>query len=78
MERAHRTLRNKLYRYFIYKNTYIFVDVLPQFVKAYYDTVHSTIGMAFSDVTDRHALEIWTRMNKKRSSVSVGKVRFRV
>ena len=58
VERAHRTLRIKMFRYFIYKNTYRFVDVLPQFVKAYNDTVHSSIGLAPSAVTDRHGLDI--------------------
>ena len=77
VERVHRTLRNKLYRYFTYKNTYRFVDVLPQFVKLY-DTVHSSNGMAPSAVIDMHVLDIWTRMYRKRSRACVGRVRFRV
>ena len=63
VERAHRTLRNKLYRYFTYKNTYRFVNVLQQFVKAYNNTVHTALGMAPAAVTDKHVLEICTRMN---------------
>jgi len=55
-----------MYRYFAYKNTYRFVDVLQLFVKAY-DTVHTAIGMAPAAVTDGHVLEIWTCMNDKRS-----------
>jgi hypothetical protein len=76
--RVHRTSRNKLYRYFTYKNTYRFVDVLLQLVKAYNDTVQSSIGIGPSAVTDRHVLEIWTRMNRKLSRARVGRVRFRV
>ena len=34
--------------------------------------------MAPSAVTDGHVLEIWTRMNRKRSRARVGRVRFRV
>jgi hypothetical protein len=29
VERAHRTIRDKLYKYFTYKNTYRYIDVLP-------------------------------------------------
>jgi transposase InsO family protein len=37
IERVHCTLRDKLYKYFTYKNTYKYIDVLPKFVKAYND-----------------------------------------
>jgi hypothetical protein len=43
---VHRTIRDKLYKYFTYRDTYKYVDVLPKFVKAYNDSIHSTIGMA--------------------------------
>jgi len=46
VERVNRTLRDKLYRYFTYKNTYRYIDVLPEFVKWYNATVHSTTGIA--------------------------------
>ena len=68
VERAHQTLRNRLYRYFAYKNTYRFVNMIQQFVKAY-NTVHTADGMAPAAVTDKHVLEIWTRMNDRRSHV---------
>jgi transposase InsO family protein len=53
VERTRRTLRNKLYRYFTYMNTFRFVNVLQQFVKAY-NTVHTGHGMAAVAVTDKH------------------------
>ena len=37
VERAQRLLREKLYRYFTYRNTHRYVDVCPQFVRAYND-----------------------------------------
>jgi len=64
VERAHRTLRNKLYRKFTYKNTTGFVNVLHQFVKSH-NTVHTAHGMAPAAVTDKNVLEIWTRMNNR-------------
>ena len=78
VERAHRTLRNKFYRYFIYKKTYRFVNVLQQFVKAHNNTVHTAHGMAAGAVNDKHVLEIWTRMNDTRSRVRVGRIKFDV
>ena len=77
VERAHRTLRNKLYKYFTYKNTYRFVNVLQHFVKAY-NTIHTAHGMVPATVSDKHELEIWTRMNTGKSRVLVGKVKLNV
>ena len=76
-KRAYRTLRNKLYRYFTYKNTLRFVDVLQQFVKAYV-TVPTSIGTAPTTVTDRRIFEIWNSMNDKRSRVRLGRIKFQV
>ena len=61
-----------------YKNTYKFVDVLQQFVRAYNNTVHTALGMAPAAVTDKHVLEIWTRMSETRSRVHLGRVKFKV
>jgi transposase InsO family protein len=51
VERWHRTLLAKLYRYFTYKNTYRYVDVLQDIVSSYNATYHSTIKMAPVEVT---------------------------
>ena len=74
-ERARRNLISKLYRYCTYKNTYRFVDVLQQFVKAY-NIVHSALGMVPAALTGKHVLEILTRMNDRRSRVRVVRVKF--
>ena len=34
VKRVHRTVKNKIYKYFTYKNTYRYIDVLPKFVRA--------------------------------------------
>jgi len=67
LERGHRTIRARLYKYITHKNTYIYIDVLPKFVKAYNDTVHSTTGMAPSRDTDSEVLSIMERMEAARS-----------
>jgi hypothetical protein len=65
VERAHRTICDRLYRYFTYKNTNRYIDVLPKFVKAYNHTVQSATGMAHSRVTDADVLTMWRRTQKK-------------
>ena len=54
-----------LYKYFTYKNTGRYIDVLQKFVEAYNDTVHITTGMAPSNVTVSKVLAIRKKMNKK-------------
>ena len=71
VQRAHRTIKNRIYKYFTYKNTYRYIDVLPKFVRAYNVTVHPTTGMAPAKVTDSNIFSIWNRMNKKRRRVRI-------
>jgi len=61
VERVHRTIRDRLYKDFTYKNMYRYV-----FVKAYNDTVYSTTGMAHSRVTDLDVLAIWKKLEARR------------
>ena len=65
IERYNRTLKTRMYKYFTYRNTYRFIDVLDKFVKGYNDTVHSAIGMAPSRVRESDVLAIWNRMMKQ-------------
>jgi len=37
VERAHRTIRDRVYKYFTYENTFRYIDILPKFVRAYND-----------------------------------------
>jgi hypothetical protein len=56
----------KLNKYFTYKNTFRFIDVLPKFIKGYNATVHSAIGMAPANVTNKDILTIWNTLSTKR------------
>jgi len=56
-----------------------YIDILPKFLTAYNDTVHSTTSMAHSRVTDSDGLAKWKRMEAARKrSVSVANATFRV
>jgi len=79
VERVNRTLRDKPYRYFTYKNTYRYIDILPKFVKGCNATVHSTTGMAPSDLRDTEVLTICNKMRGKADRERrLSKLKFRV
>ena len=78
LERVQRTLREKLIKYFTFKNSYRYIDVLHKFVKAYDDTVHTTTGIAPSKITDSDILNIWKRMNAKRLRIQSVKAKLHV
>ena len=79
VERAHCTFRNKLYKYFTYKNTFRHIDDVSKFVRAYNDKVHSTTGAKSSNMTDPNILAIRRKMEpKRRQHIRVANVRFSV
>jgi hypothetical protein len=77
VERTHRTIRDKLYKYFTHKSTYRYIDILPKFVRAYNDTIHSATGMAPSKVGDSDILAIWTKMRARQSKIRRAVAKFR-
>ena len=76
VERRHRKIRHKLYRYNTYKNTYRYIDILPLFVRGYNDTFHSATGIAPSKVTESDILAIWNRMRFRHSAIRSAAVRY--
>ena len=50
VERFNRTLKTKMYRYFTYKNTRRYVDVLDDMLYSYNNTYHRSIGMTPAEV----------------------------
>ena len=66
------------YKYFTFKNTYTYIDILPKFVKAYNDTVHSTTSMVPSRGTKAAVLAIWRLKEGKRQCVIVAAAIFLV
>ena len=61
-ERAIRTLKSRLWRYFQHHNTKRWIDVLSTFVDNYNSTPHSTTGLAPNDVTEKNRKEVYKRM----------------
>src|SRR5215469_1914408 len=79
VERLNRTMRDKLFRYFTYKNSYRYIDDLAKFVKGYNASVHTTTGTAPANVRDTDVLTIWKRMNAMaRMLKQLAKIKFRL
>jgi hypothetical protein len=78
IEQAQRTIRERLNKYFIYKNSCRFIDILRKFITGYNATVHSTTCMATSKLTDTDILSIWKRLSTKRCHTRSVRPKFRV
>jgi len=76
VEPADPTIRDRLYKYLTYINTFTNIDVLPKCVRAYNGTVHSTTSTAPWRVIESDVLAIWKRMSSRR--IRVAKVKFQV
>ena len=76
VERWHRTLKQRMYRYFTAHNTLRYVDVLQPLIHTYNQSNHRSIGMAPHQVTEKQcprsgtnsAASAWT---KRRHSPNV-------
>ena len=62
VERFIKTLKSKLYRYMIEKNTPRYIDALPKIVDSYNRTWHSGIRSEPINVTKRNEKELWWQM----------------
>ena len=65
VERANRTLKERLYRYFTETNSCRWVDVLQKIVNAINHSVNTGIGMRPADVTFANCNELRTRLAEK-------------
>lgn len=73
VERLQRTYKAKMFRYFTYKRTLKYLDVLEDLMESYNNTVHSTIGMKPSEVSRKNEALVRRRLSKRWSKVK-GKV----
>lgn len=69
-ERLNRTIKSKMWRYFTWKNTYRYIDVLPSLMEAYNNSKHRTIGIAPAKVNSSNSNKI--RLRLKRMETKVG------
>ena len=63
IERFQRTLQSKLYKYFTgVGDNFQYVDVLQDFLDAYNNTIHRSIGMAPNDVSPSNSDTVFSRL----------------
>ncbi|KAL3111280.1 hypothetical protein niasHT_013322 [Heterodera trifolii] len=62
VERAIRTLKTRLYKYFSANNTSVWVDVVPKFLSAINNSVCRAIGLRPNNISDTNAREVWKRV----------------
>ena len=59
VERFNRTLKEKMWRYFTYKRTYRYIDILQDLLYSYNNSYHRTIKTRPVNVTKENETEIW-------------------
>lgn len=62
VERFNRTLKNKLYRIFTYRNSFKYIDILDSVLKSYNNSLHRSIKLCPSQVSPRHESTIFERL----------------
>jgi len=61
VERLNRTLKERMWKYFTYKNTFNYVDILSDFMTNYNNSYHRTIKMTPNQVNLENEAEIRTK-----------------
>lgn len=62
IERFHRTLRNKMWRYLSHNETKRYINVLDDLVYSYNHTYHSSIKMTPVEVNEQNVKQVWRNL----------------
>ena len=65
-ERFNRTLKEKMYRYFTFKSTSRYIDILQALVESYNNTKHSSIGLRPSEVNVSNESDVLRKLYRKK------------
>ena len=76
VERFNRTIKGRMYKYFTAQNTKRYIDILPQLVYGYKNTVHRSIGMAPAHVQPQHSVQIRQKLYGK--TVKLKKYKYKI
>ena len=71
VERWIRTIKEKMWKYFTDNNTYNYMNVLPELVEDYNNTVHSSIKMTPIDASkEENELTVWRNLYPDRYKIN--------
>ena len=71
VERWIRTMKEKIWKYFTDNNTYTYIDVLPDLVEDYNNTVHSSIKMSPVEASKKkNELTVWRNLYPDRYKIN--------
>ena len=59
VECFNQTFKNKMYKYFMAKNTLTYINVLPELVSSYNNTYHQSIKMKLRQMTKANEAQVW-------------------
>ena len=63
VERWIRTMKEKMWKYFLAKSTNVYIDVLPDLVKEYNNTRHSSINISPTNASKKeNELKVWRNL----------------
>ncbi|KAL3081145.1 hypothetical protein niasHS_012666 [Heterodera schachtii] len=77
-ERANRSIKERLYRYFTERNTYNWIDVVQDIVRAINHSPNSSIGMRPADVNFKNAEALRQKLHNAAENVVRRQPRYRV
>ncbi|KAL3095253.1 hypothetical protein niasHT_020405 [Heterodera trifolii] len=77
-ERANRSIKERLYRYFTERNTYTWIDVVQDIVRAINHSPNSSIGMRPADVNFKNAEALRQKLHNAAENVVLRQPRYRV
>ena len=63
-ERALKTLKNKIYRWFSLTQQLVWFDILSDITESYNNTYHRSIGMTPAEVNPENEDDVWQRLQK--------------
>ena len=79
VERWIRTIKEKMWKYFTDKNTYTYIDILPDLVEDYNNTVHSSVKMTPVEASKKkNELTVWRNLYPDRLKINDLRPKFSV
>lgn len=77
-ERVIRTIKEKIFKYLTYANSFRYVDVLDDIVGAYNNTYHRNIKMTPNEVNDKNILQVYRNIRESQKLVPKKKLRVKL